>query len=609
MDNLLHKTEKLIGKAMKMWDMKEFRPENIDPVVRLLIACVADESTRLEQLIDEASSNINKHLIDTLLPNHVALGSPAYGMIQAKPVEPVLDLHAGMTFYYDKPGDLKKGKQKQQIGFSPALPMRILRADLKYVFSPRGLKVCVDHNHIIKPNKASEIKHFLIGFELDENISSLNGLSFFLVKRRHWNLTEDRHVSNGFAEKVNLSYCNNVLEVEQGFDMNYLLQQQARSVYLYRKQEMLSSYDWVKPALYAHDKAFFRIKSHDTKTNPLIKKAFPDFFDELFDEEVLESLDKQPLVWLELGFDPFSDGLADDLDVFINALPVINIQNRMVTLSAEEPVKSLSIGPSEQFMGISRHCSFDLFHNALKAAQDGNGPYLLRTLNMEQDTVETYCERLEKVVDEIETNFSLFYEYFSLDEGEVETLREALQPLKLSLLNFAGQATSKKQHYLIFNKENATDVDSVEIHYMFSNGSQANEILVNEKLSTNNTRIDGRSLRFITKTRGGSPPLTQDDKKRAMDYLLISQNKLVSKEDILRYCHFYLRDKLVHAEANIATIAVGQGLRNCLVVKLSLNGKKCDQQDAALINQELEQKFHQESASVIPVKVQTTIIS
>ncbi len=107
---------------------------------------------------------------------------------------------------------------------------------------------------------------------------------------------------------------------------------------------------------------------------------------------------------------------------------------------------------------------------------------------------------------------------FSLDDDEVETLREALQPLKLSLLKLSEPDQDGHKHYLIFNKENTPDVASVDVHYMYSNGLQANEILENEKVMTDNTLIDAKSLRFISKTRGGSPPLNQEEKKRAMDF-------------------------------------------------------------------------------------------
>lgn len=607
MDNLLQKTEKLIGKAMKMWDMKGFRPESIDPVVRLLIACVADESTRLEHMIDQASSNITRHLTNTLLPNHLALGSPAHGMIQAKPVESYLDLHTGMAFFYDKPSDLKNKKLKQQIGFCPALPMRLLRAELKYIYGPNGLKVFAGYNDTIKPKQATDRKRFWIGLDLDDAINSLEGLGFYLVIRKNWNLTEVQHVQTGLVDNARLYYRDTELEIERGFDMDYLLRQHAGSAFIYNQQERLSYYDWIKSALYSHNKSFFRIKTHDQKANPLVKTVFPDFFNDLFCEEDLEPLDKQPLVWLELGIDHESVDMASNLDVFINAIPVVNIQSRMITLSPEEPVKCLPIGHAEQFMGVSKHCSFDIFHNAMTEHDEGGAPYMLRTLDMERSNGETYSERLGKIVDEIETNFAVFYEYFSLDDDEVETLREALQPLKLSLLKFAGQAHGAKQYYLIFNKENTPDVNSVEVNYMLSNGPHANEIMENEKLLTYNTLIDSQSLRFIAKTRGGTPPLTPDDKKRLLDYLMLSQNKLVSREDILRYCYFYLGEKVINAEASLATTAVGQGLRNCLIIRLSLDGKKCDQQEAEMIITELEQKIHLESASVIPVRVQATL--
>lgn len=607
MDSLIRKTEMLIDKAMKMWDMKEFRPETIDPVVRLLIACVADESTRLEHLIDQASSNINQHLIDTLLPNQMALGAPAHGMIQAKPVEPHLDLHPGVAFIYEKPGNVKKRKQKQQITFCPALPMHLLRAELKYIYSARGLKSLSDHKDVIIPGKPSERNSLWIGLDIDDAISTLDGLGLYLVKRNNWKLSEDQHAQTGVPGIISIKHGNVELELEKGFDMDYLLQQPSGSSFSYNKQELLTYHDWVKPALYTYDRSFFRVTSQDHKSVHVVKTDFPSFFNDLFDKEDLEPLEKQQLVWLELAINPSDTKMVNDLEVYINAVPVVNIQNRVVNLSSEEPVKNLPLAHEEQFMGISKHCSFNVFHNPITDHDQGDRPYILRSVNMERNSGKTYSKRLEGIIEEMETNFAILYEYFSLDDDEVETLREALQPLKLSLLKLSEPDQDGHKHYLIFNKENTPDVASVDVHYMYSNGLQANEILENEKVMTDNTLIDAKSLRFISKTRGGSPPLNQEEKKRAMDFLFLSQNKLLTREDILRYCHFYLGSKLIHAEVSQGTLSLRQGLRNCLIVKLNLDGKKCDYQEGEQISRELEQKFYQESASVIPVKVQTSI--
>lgn len=605
MDILLKKTDELIRNALKAWGIKEFNIESIDPLVRLLIACVADESHKLENKMSETASNIEQLLLNSILPWRMTSSRPAYAMIHALPLEPSYEFDENQTFIHEKTITINGTREQIGVFFNPVLRTRIFRANISYLFN--GIELhAYNAGERFYPEKQSDARNSIwLGIQLDDSLTSLNGFNLFVHPQKSWFDHGDIQELSALG-RFKVYHNKQELMIREGLKLQDLISPENNS-FKNRSQSILSYFDLVQSCFDTYQRNSFKIYDHDPIKFPLKKQKHPVFFKELFDIELLDQFSEK-LLWLELRFPESSPLMARQANVFINTFPVININRQTIELAREEPIVKINTEKAEEFIGVLDFDAFDMFHNSLNLEKNDVVPYILRSIEMEQFTVQDAANKLEKIIDGFENSFHVFYEHFSMDHDDIERLHTAIKPIRESLLNVKKNRESSGLHYLLFNPENKKEIESIQLKYLSTHGELGNEILQGDVLKTNSTLIDAKSLRFVTKTRGGSKPLHNEEKKKLVQSLLTSHNQIVTKDDIVKFCHLNLAEKLKDITVADATMLIGNNLRKCLKVNLALDKDMFDKEDAGFIRQEIEHALQRKANTLVPVKVMASLV-
>lgn len=600
MDKLLNKTDKLISDALRLWGIKDFNLDSIDPLVRLLIACVADESNKLEGKLNETANSIEQLLVNTLLPWDAATAKPAFAMIQATPLEASFEFDEAQSFVSHALIN-QNGKQEQTaIDFRPVYQTKIINATVSSFFNWAELYIHNTGTSFFPKKKASTKNSIWLGLSADDSVTSLSGLSLFVHPRKNW-FEQAEHAGMSPVEGLRAFHNGKELWLEQGFNPNQIITDKNRA-FKSKTENVLSYYDLVQPCLDTYNRSYFRINSHDPDVTPLTRSKHPVFLKDLFSQEDLEQLEED-LVWIELKLQPSAPFIAEHMNIFINAFPVINLKPVAVDLSRDEPIIKVPAGGFDHFLGVLDFEAFDMFHNSIAHDTFADLPFILRSIDMEQFALEDAAGGLEKTIDNFENSFHVFYEHFSLDQDDIERLHEAIRPVRESLLNINKNQPGNSQHYLIFKPEIQKETDNLQVLCLNTKGHHGNDILQGTTLKTNNSLIQGNSLQFITKTRGGRKPLEYEEKVKHVQHLLTSHNQLVTKEDVLQYCYLHLAEKAKMVTVTDAVMLLGDNLRKCIKVNIAIDKACCGAEEIVDISREMQSAIERKSGFIVPVNV------
>jgi len=151
----------------------------------------------------------------------------------------------------------------------------------------------------------------------------------------------------------------------------------------------------------------------------------------------------------------------------------------------------------------------------------------------------------------------------------------------------------------------------VRVEYWTSKGAAANNIPAKSQLkcvSKSKTSLEPESIELISATVDGKHPLNSTQQLEAMKSVLLSRERIVTREDVKVFCKTFLTDKLVNVEVKDGVGTDPRfdfGMTRLLEVNLTAS-KKSLKEDWEGICQQVQVLLEQKSTSSIPIKVKLT---
>ncbi|MFH1119810.1 MAG: hypothetical protein V1775_08290 [Bacteroidota bacterium] len=599
MDALWLKTNELVKKALELWDARDWNVEEIDPVVKLLFAAVANESLQLEKDIRESALITKDSLLNSLLPYSITGPKPACAMIQAIPVEAQLKLNDKFIFEYQVPGASGNVKEDSVISFRPVIDATLIKATVKYAFTFDRLVSLTDYQQYNSEKHAASQHSIWIGIKTDDAVSNLDGLPLF------FNLKQSGSKDYGIIDEdmpdiVALRTDIREMSLEKAIDPDlfYHFQEEESSQYSYN----LASYAGLQAEVLSYYSDFYyQVVDKNLQKSRLDKRKYPGFFEDIFEPEVLKQL-RDELVWLEFRFGATPPDQLKNAGIHINAFPVLNHKLKTIYLDKEEPVKKIPVSEKEEIIGIISYKAFDEYRSLLKTPQATQLPFIIRDLEMEKYSQKDLTELIEEMIDRFISDNQAFQEEYRVSLDDMNKLREAIKPVMAARLK--NRKTSlKRNNYAIFNPGNRNDISSVELLCSMTNGANANGIAAGEHLKPVNASINQNEVFFLTKTMNGRNTLSADEKAVEVKRLLMSGDKLVTTGDIKEFCYAELGKRIKTIDLKTTSYRHETSVRRCIMATIALNSEDNRDEDLVLLKRSLEHKIRIKSSLVLPVKI------
>jgi len=602
MERLWNKTNELIKKSFELWDIKDWSPEELDPVVKLLFAACANESIQLDKQIRESSFLTRESLINSFLPPFVYGPNPACAMIAATPVETKVKLNDGFTFEYEKARVANNKKEIYSVPFKPAYDATLLKAWQKYVFIADRLKIFPGQEIVYASQRAETNQSVWIGIKIDESIQTLDGLCLYF-SIGHPELNKYKLSDFDLFDKFKC-YCNDEeVHLIKPLDTQVFFQLPSYEMHQYSSQ-LFTFTELLSETVSRFSDFYFQVADANLPNISRYKKKYPEFFNELFDEKIIKQF-KEELVWLEFRFEGIQPHILEKVNLFINSFPALNHRILSVDLDRENSIQKLSFSEKEDLIGVISYKVFDEFHNQITASQAAHQPFFVRDMAIEKYSKRDLFDLVEEMIDRFVTDNQAFQEEFRIEADVMNRLRDAMRPV-IAAKQKIGKANTNGGIYALYNNFHRKEIASVVISCSITNGEDANGIMPGESLKSQNALINQTEVSFASKTSGGRNRLSQKEKASALKQFLLSGDKIITNSDLRNFCLEYLGSAANAVKIENGIYYATTEMRRCINVNILLKKDAVANDDLIILKKALENKIRNISSIVVPVKVNFT---
>jgi hypothetical protein len=601
---------RMIKSASYLWGYNELQPEDsFDPVVGLLIGACAAELEKINREISETESRLIEKLIEILTPGPITSPFPAHGIFHAHPQKPELVIDQSYQFYYTKKiTDTQSGKsEEKQIYFSPAGHYLLLDANIRYIalqdsiyeFSESEFKEQLIEAD--QPNKLPS-NQIYIGIEWKQDLKNLEQIPVYINARSSY----VREMLLNLLPRTTWYFNGQKLESHTGFPV---LPGYADSPI----RRLENEFDVLNKIL-AHTKRYYEdyfitLDFKGITIDPECAFQVPEEIERVFTTKQTEKLDKE-IIWLEVH-SPISieEGLAEDLYVFLNAVPVINCRMNEFTGSTRENINIIPLFTEELFLDLKSVIgkNGEPYQSELFSGMNQlrSGSLLLRQGNIGRfDSVQAK-EYLEYLLEMLKDESAAFNVIGS------DLLHANLKELNQAIARFEKKITETEisrsgNQYIILHPYKGDDL--VFIQFWTTNGPQANGIKSGAHLNLYSGKdILANSLKLLTSTTGGKERPGREDRINIYRSALLSKNRIVTEEDIKTLCYEHIGQ-----DVSRVTIKKGitegssalQGFIRTIDVTIELNEiSRFNSESLYELKKGLLAKLEQRSAIVFPYRV------
>lgn len=529
-----------------------------DPLVRFMAGGLASELEQVYHTLHDTETRLQTRLARVLLPEYYHLPEPAHALATATPSGEALLLDETMTFQ-----QLTDQEDEAAIAynFSPLFPARLQPLTVSIIATDAALVDTTRRGGMRKRGKQvqkEETRRILIGFSSQEPITNWEGTNiFFDLKGK----------SDGSGEKAMLLRGLNGAVV--GFGGEQLAAQHGLNTAEDMLEDYLNGNERLRSRVKAYyDRHFLTLKSELHGEAPLAISP-RDFLREWFsvtlsDEEVneqLASLDpelKKPIYFMEihLGNSVAISGLSSRLQVYFNVFPVVNRSLRgrgsgEHHFLRSSNIKWLHLQPEEDFHSI--RCVYleqppgnpvFTYKPFADFKEDKKPSYTLRHGGVGRWDAFNAWKRLAYVVTILQDNYA--HQELILKAADSLSLEDVHQLLGKKISGTREKREPAKDIYVLLHAGLKARV-SVRVEYWTSAGEAANQVPAGTELNCTArvaARIEKKSARLLTTSRGGRAPLNQTQQLDAIKSAVLSRGRIVTREDVKTFCRDFLRGKL-----------------------------------------------------------------
>ncbi|WP_339887639.1 hypothetical protein [uncultured Flavobacterium sp.] len=537
--------DRLLKRAAKQWGYNDVELENVfDPIVNLLFDVCAKELEKISNEIFSSRRRMTERLVDILTPTSATKATPARGILRAYPVENESVLNEHHQFFLQKK-EINPYNPIENIiknyHFGPTIPVKLNRNKLNYVVLPSGVQN-IEKNQfrefVSEKNFTNKTPHGTIWLGLKhEGDGIMRDLMFyFYLKNIH-----ERNKFFHFLPRAKWSLNNIPLTISKGYNND----DETKKVKYDLKQHDI--YHIKKIEEHTNDFYFKNfITINESITIDESHYEFPSEFEEFIPSKELEKMkEDKSLIWLKIEFpNVIGPDILSDIFCSNNCFPVINkklneTQGNIKELLDIYPLKLNDDYFLELFSVMNdRNKNFDVITNN-DEPEDENYAYL-RFGGVARFDERNAAEEINYLIDLIRDEAAAFSRLgHDFTDNNLKEINQIIARFKTKM-NQTGMQNLNNP-YLVLNTKKTKEKGTLFIKYWTTNGNDANKISTFTKFSVyKGSDFEKDNIMLLSSTQGGRNELTNSEKIYAYRENLISNQRVVTRQDIIILCknHF-----------------------------------------------------------------------
>ena len=545
--------DRILKRAAKKWGYNDVELENVfDPIVNLLFDVCAKELEKISNEIFSSRRRMTERLVDILTPTSATKATPARGILRAYPVENESVLHDQHQFFLQKKEKNPYNPIESVIKnyhFGPTMPVKLNRNKINFVVLPSGVQY-IEKNQfrelVGEKSYTQKAPHGTIWLGLKhEGDGIMKDLMFYFYLRNIQDRTKFFH----FLPRAKWSINNQYLTTAQGYnnddvtkEVKYDLKQ--HDIYHIKKTEEHTNDFYIKN--------FITVK--DSVTIDDSHYVFPTALEAFVPAKELEKMkEDKELIWVKIEFpNVIGPNILSEVFCSNNCFPVINkklneTQGNIKELLDIYPLKLNDDYFLELFSVMNdRNKNFDIVSNN-DEPDDENFAYL-RFGGVARFDERNAAEEINYLIDLIRDEAAAFSRLgHDFTDNNLKEINQIIARFKTKMSQTGMQNLNNP--YLILNTEKTKEKGTLFIKYWTTNGDDANKISPFTKFSIfKGADFEKDNIMLLSSTQGGRNELTNSEKIYAYRENLISNQRVVTRQDIIILCKNHFGDAVEDIE-------------------------------------------------------------
>ncbi len=537
---------RMIQNASKVWGYPDSQDINsFDPVVGMILGALADELNNISGEIQKTDSRVIQKLLDLLFNQSHLTHFPAYGIVQATPIQARVRVNDGNQFSYRKRIEgaaTRRGKpEERNVYFTPSGEFHLFKGQVKVIAGGDQLyqisgqiKEQVDLSGIpIIP----DYNKLFIGLELDRNVEKLDGLTLhFSIKNRP---NEERLFRSILGGKWSIN--GEDVEFLQG--LGSALKRDVNGLEELFMQENDVSYRASKFVNELFGKQFMTLEGRDISSDHYVKNQYlPPELKNQFPEDIIKQFPDN-LYWVKIELiQPVSSDTITEMLPLMNCFPVLNKGKNEFTQSLRKGTNIIPLESEDIYYDIKQVVDSSgndyTQANTVSNGKSQKRTYIIRQGGMGRFDSRDALESIDHLTDLVR-NESAAFAILGTDmiSSELKELDQIISRLRYRLENSSN--TQGISSYILLNSE--ANNERAHVEFWTTSGEFANNIRSGSKLSVYRGRdLSANSVFMLTNTIGGRYKLSEEDKLNKLRRAILSKGRIVTREDIKALCfdHF-----------------------------------------------------------------------
>ena len=498
----------------------------MDPIARMMLVALLHESQKIQDSIDSVSEKIIDHYCEDFIPRKNVNAMPAVALVapsfkKGKDSETIA-VNSGVSFTYKCAGN------KTPIEYLPLFRNTLIPFDDIYVITKnrmtsnsKTIEVSMEKDNIV-----------WVGINTKAELESLKGFSLYV---KGCDAVIPKRISVLSNDTTELQFCTmhrlEDIEMLEPFDA-----QQATGKFM-----SIIKY-WKESLQDLQDGALYYIIDDIKDRDVFKRKAFPRFFQNWLESEVLDSFNENTL-WLQIEY-PENYVIPENCSVVLNTLPIVNISVNTLTLTQSSPIAKLQKQEDSFFVQVletsnSTHKqgfgmnTEDIVIRDFDAACYNNGDLYRDVRNLYNRFVEDYYA---------------FIEYNELKDGEdIKRLKELINKIGKSVGSQNPKYKFDSGTYVMKNINQYPPTLSTKVSYITTQGELGNALQAflegdkDHKLECKKLPVIEQSVPVVVGAIGGRDKADADSRYEQIRYYSLTNDRLYTKMDI----EAYVRKELV----------------------------------------------------------------
>ncbi len=537
---------RMIKNASRVWGYPDSQDINsFDPVVGMILGALADELNNISGEIQKTDSRVIQKLLDLLFNQSHLSHFPAYGIVQAAPIQARVKINDRNQFTYRKRIEnslAKNGKpEERNIHFTPSGDFNLFKGQVKVLASGDQLyQISGQIKEQIDLSGVSIIPDYgklFIGLELDRNVEELDGLTL------HFSLKNRPNEERFFRSIQDGKWFINGEELEFFQGLDSAQRKGANSLEELFRQESDVSYRACKFINDLFGKQFMTLAGSKITAKDLLKNSYlPPEIRNQYPEDIIK-LFPDNLYWVTIELpQPVSADTIAELLPLMNCFPIINRGRNEFTQSLRKGTNVIPLESEDIYFDIRQiaDSSGKKYTQSNNVSNDKSQKrtYIIRQGGMGRFDSRDAIETIDHLTDLVR-NESAAFSILGTDmiSSELKELDQIISRLRYRLENSSN--TKGTNSYLLLKSE--LNNERAHVEFWTTSGELANNIRSGTKLSVYRGRdLSANSVFLLTNTKGGKQKLSEEDKLNKLRRAILSKGRIVTREDIKALCfdHF-----------------------------------------------------------------------